>query len=210
MKIVSINAAQKRVIEAGGKSLETGIYKQAVAGPVAIGREGIAADTIVDRRVHGGEDQALYLYSQADYLWWEEQLSCTLSPGTFGENITLSHFPETPLRIGDRITMESGIVLEVTAPRVPCVKLATRMNDAAFGKKFVAAEKPGAYVRVIQPGELKVGDLCHWEHATEEYATLREVFVEWHKKDWSRAVFEKALRSPISSIARGVLAERMA
>lgn len=208
MQVVSINAAKKQVIQAGGKSLETGIFKQPIEGSVSIGALGIESDIIVDTRVHGGEDQALYLYSQEDYNWWSSELGKPISPGTFGENITVSSFPDQPLKIGDRLTINQSVVLEITAPRVPCLKLASRMEDPAFGKKFVAAVRPGAYARVISVGTLRSGDSISWEQTTNDYATVNEVFVEWHKKDWSEAVFKKALNSPISKIARGIIEQR--
>lgn len=208
MHIVSINAAEKQSMAVGNKTLDTGIFKQPLAGTVAITALGIAADSIVDSDVHGGEDQALYLYSAEDYAWWSDQLSRELEPGCFGENLTLSSFPQKPLRVGDRLTINNGVVLEITAPRVPCLKLATRMGDPTFGKKFVAAVRPGAYARVIETGEIQVGDRIEWHPSPENHVTINDVFIEWHKKDWSEAVFKQALQSPISKISRAIIEER--
>lgn len=208
MHLIAINAAEETTIDAGGKLYRTGIFKHPLQGTVEIGKLGIAADTIVDTTVHGGEDQALYLYSMEDYQWWAEQLQRELEPGSFGENLTLSAFPTEPLRVGDRLTINGEVVLEITAPRVPCVKFATKMGDPAFGKKFVAAVRPGAYARVIQAGKLTAGDSISWQPTREDYVTLNEVFVEWHNKDWSEQVFKKALASPISKIARAIIEER--
>lgn len=208
MQVVSINTATRQSIAAGNKRWDTGIFKRPRRGPVYIGRLGADGDTIVDTRVHGGEDQAVYLYSMADYLWWSESLGRELEPGCFGDNLTLSSFPDQPLRIGDRLNINGTVQLEITAPRIPCVKLATRMGDPAFAKQFVAAVRPGAYARVLTQGEITSGDCVRWEPTSVDYALINDVFIEWHKKDWSAEIFEKALQSPISNIARGIIEER--
>lgn len=208
MHIVSINAATATTITAGGKQLQTGIYKQPLNGSITIDKLGIDCDAIVDTTVHGGEDQALYLYSLEDYQWWSQQLGRAIEPGCFGENLTISAFHSKPLKIGDRLTINGSVELEITAPRVPCVKFATRMQDPTFGKKFVAAERPGAYARVIQGGDIQAGDAIQWQPTEQNYVTVKDVFVEWHNKDWSQQVFDQALASPISKIARGIIEER--
>lgn len=208
MQVLSINVAEKRRITAGNKELETGIFKIPHSGPAFISTLGVAGDTIVDTTVHGGTDQAVYLYSQADYQWWSESLGRALEPGTFGENLTLSAFPEQPLKVGDRLTINGGVLLEITAPRVPCLKLATKMGDPTFAKTFVAAVRPGAYARVLSEGQVDAGDPVDWEQTTADYAGVNDIFVEWHKKDWSEALFRKALASPISNIARRIIEQR--
>jgi len=134
----------------------TGIFKEPVAGPVEIGSEGVAGDHIADTKHHGGADQAVYLYFVDDYAWWEEKLGRALGPGTFGDNLTLSGLASADLAVGDRLVI-GDVVLEVTAPRIPCNTLARRMDDARFVKVFHDAERPGAYCRVIDPGSVAAG-----------------------------------------------------
>jgi MOSC domain-containing protein YiiM len=208
MQIVSINTAKSRELEIGNKRYTTGIFKEPRKGSVQLNEFGLEGDTIVDTTVHGGRDQAVYLYSAADYAWWSEQLGREITPGTFGENLTISDFHESPLRIGDRLLINGSVHLEIAAPRVPCVKFATKMGDPTFAKKFVAARRPGAYARVLTPGEISEGDTINWQPTNHEYATIREVFVEWHEKSWSKDIAQKALSSPISSIARRIIEDR--
>ena len=208
MHIVSVNTAIATNLDIGNKTVSTGIFKEPRQGGAMISALGVEGDTIVDTSVHGGEDQAVYLYSAADYQWWSELLGRELSPGMFGENLTVSAFPQRPLRIGDRLLINGSVHLEITAPRVPCVKFATKMGDPTFVKKFVAAERPGAYARVLSPGRVSAGDTVSWQLTDNDYATVNEVFVEWHRKDWSVAVFQKAVNSPISKIARAIIEER--
>ena len=165
MHILSINIGATRTIGNANVSGQTGIYKLPVAGPVQVTADGLADDAIVDTRNHGGPDQAVYVYGGADYAWWAAELGRELAPGTFGENLTISDLESAALAIGDRLHV-SGVILEVTAPRIPCWKLAQRMGDPGFVKRFRAAERPGAYCRVIagrdHPGRRsgEVGAVC--------------------------------------------------
>ena len=54
--LASVNIGQPQPIP--GKSGQTGIYKVPVDGDVAVTREGLADDAVLDRRHHGGRDQA--------------------------------------------------------------------------------------------------------------------------------------------------------
>jgi MOSC domain-containing protein YiiM len=142
-----------------GKSFsgETGIFKIPVIGPVAVGELGLAGDAVLNEKHHGGPDQAVYLYRQEDYEWWSSELGATVEPGTFGENLTVTGLPEPGLIVGSRMSFET-VVLEVTAPRIPCNTLAQRMDDPRFAKHFMRAERPGIYCRVIHGGLVEAGD----------------------------------------------------
>ncbi len=208
MQILSINTASPQQLQIGDKTETTGIFKKPRQGSVLLGKLGLEGDTIVNTKVHGGEDQAVYLYSAADYAWWGKALGKEIEPGMFGENLTVTDFHDGQLRIGDRLLINDHVLLEITAPRVPCVKFTTKMNDKTFAKKFVAAQRPGAYARVLSPGEIQAGNEIVWQPTDKDYSTISEIFVEWHSKAWSAAVAQKALNSPISKIARGIIEER--
>lgn len=155
MQVNSINIGTPAPI--GERKQLTGIFKQPAPGPVHIGVEGIEDDAVLDTRFHGGPDQAIYIYFQPDYDYWVEQLSTPLTPGTFGENLTISGCQSADMAIGDRLTI-GNLVLEITAPRKPCNTLAARMTDKFFVKTFTKAGRPGAYARVITQGTISAGD----------------------------------------------------
>jgi MOSC domain-containing protein YiiM len=201
MKIASINRAQKRQIEFNGEQVDTGIFKTAVSGKVAVSRYGIEADVIADPSVHGGLDQAVYLYSTEDYQWWSAKLGRELPPGSFGENLTTEDLDLRALKIGDRLSIGT-LLLEISAPRTPCFKLAVKMGDTSMVKKFARAARPGAYARVLQEGSIAAGDNVTLKKTTEDYAGVVEVFEAWHAKDPAPALFLKALRSPIATVHR--------
>ncbi len=157
MYILSVNIGQRRTQPKGDGLETTGIYKMPVRGPVQVGLLGLADDFISDQENHGGPDQAIYIYGAPDYAWWSEQLGVPLASGTFGENLTLSDFESAGYHIGDRLQIGS-VLLEFTAPRIPCSTLARRMHDPGFVKKYRQAERPGMYCRVIEGGMLQAGD----------------------------------------------------
>lgn len=208
MNVVSVNTARPESLQVGAKSVTTGIFKESRAEPVYIGELGLEGDTIINKKFHGGLDQAVYIYSAADYSWWSKELGKDIEPGLFGENLTISDFHPGVLRVGDRLTIGAEVLLEITAPRVPCAQFAAKMGDGAFGKKFVAAKRPGAYARVLKTGTVEVGSVIDWQPTKENYATLNEIFIEWHRKSWSEDIAKRALGSPLSSIARGLIEER--
>ncbi len=49
-------------------------------------------------------------------------------------------------------------VLEVRGPRVPCGTFAERMGERGWVTRFAAHGRSGAYLRVVQPGEIRPGD----------------------------------------------------
>lgn len=208
MKVVSVNTAKLQSIQVGKKSVKTGIFKEPQNGAVYCGELGLEGDTIVNRKYHGGMDQAVYLYSMADYAWWADQLGRELKPGAFGENLTITDYHSAELRVGDQLRVGASVLLEITAPRVPCSQFAAKMGDSSFAKRFAAAQRPGAYARVLEVGPIHEGDDIDWRPTANDYVSINEVFVEWYRKSWSHDLAIKALNSPISENAREVVERR--
>jgi MOSC domain-containing protein YiiM len=197
MQLISVNIGQARSIQNAKASGQTGIYKMPVYEPVPITQDGLPGDAICDVENHGGVDQAVYLFGTLDYAWWSTQIGRELSPGTFGENLTISELESADFSIGDRLHIGS-VILEVTAPRIPCVTLAVRMGDPTFVKQFRYAERPGLYCRVIQAGSVQVGDPVRIERYTGETITAREMFRNFYAPDQSEANLRRYLAAPIA------------
>ncbi len=156
IQVESINVGCAQTIRNAGKSLTSGICKYAVAGPVYLDEVGVHDDAVVDQLHHGGADQAVYIYSADDYDWWNSETDRDYWPGLFGENLTIRGLP-FDLNVGDRLLV-GEVVLEATAPRIPCSTLAVRMRDSAFALAFRRAQRPGVYFRVLNSGEISAGD----------------------------------------------------
>jgi len=201
MRLSSVNVGAERPIRGAKASGKTGIYKEPVEGPVKVTRNGLAGDEISDTENHGGVDQAVYLYGVSDYEWWSRELGRDLPPGSFGENLTVAGLESAKALIGDRLRVGSA-VLEVAAPRIPCVTLATRMGDPAFVKRFRAAERPGIYCRVIREGYVRAGDEVSYEPYEGEPVGALEVFRDFFEPEVSEAAIRRHLAAPIAVRAR--------
>jgi MOSC domain-containing protein YiiM len=156
-QIESVNVGEPRPVEVDGHTVWTAIWKSPVKGRVPLRGVNLRGDDQADRTVHGGPDKAVYAYAAEDTEWWEAQLEAPLGPGAFGENLTLRGLPVSEAVIGERWAVGSA-VLEVAQPRLPCFKLGLRMGDPRFLKRFAAAARPGAYLRVVREGEIGAGD----------------------------------------------------
>lgn len=156
-RIASVNVGRPREVEYRGRRVSTGIYKSPVDGPVRIEGVNLVGDDQADRSVHGGFDKAVYAYGCEDYAWWSEELNRSLSPGTFGENLTTAGIDLRTAVVGQRWTI-GQVELEVSEPRMPCYKLGIRMDDSTFPRRFSAADRPGTYLRIIGEGTITAGD----------------------------------------------------
>lgn len=209
MRLVSINlSGAARSVSNGARTTHTGIYKLPVPS-AEIHALGLNGDLVSDKKNHGGLDQAVYLYSADEYAWWAGELFADLEPGTFGENLTLSSFGPEPLRIGDRFKVGS-VLLEVTAPRIPCWVLADRMGDTGFVKKFRDGQRPGAYARVLEGGTVTTGDKVEKIPAPSTMPLLLEVFNAWYEKTPDPAKLRWFLTAPLAERARAAFADQLA
>ena len=201
MHITSVNLGTPTPIRS--KSGLTGIFKQPVAVPVRVTTLGLAGDAVVDTENHGGPDQAVYVYTVEDYAWWAQFLGHALPPGTFGENLTVAGLESAPVLAGDRFTVSglfgTAVVLEATAPRIPCGTLAARMGDKQFVKKFKEAERPGFYCRVIQAGSLQAGDpLAFQPYPGAVQVSMLEMFRGFYEPVEDEAALRRRLAAPIA------------
>jgi MOSC domain-containing protein YiiM len=129
-----------------------------IPGPKGVDGSGLAGDAIADLRHHGGTDQAVYAYAREDLDDWAAELGRDLRSGVFGENLTTLGVDVNGARIGERWRVGDEVVLEVSVPRIPCRTFADWLAETRWIKRFTQAAKPGAYLRVITPGEIRVGD----------------------------------------------------
>lgn len=156
-KVVSVNVGRPRDVAWGGRTVSSAIWKSPVPGRQRVAGVNVAGDDQADRSVHGGDDKAVYVYAVEDYRWWGDQLGRVPDPGTFGENLTVTGVDPQEALIGERWRVGS-VLLQVTQPRIPCFKLGMRMDDRQFPRRFAQAGRPGAYLSVVQAGELGAGD----------------------------------------------------
>lgn len=208
MRIESINVGRAENITHGSKSMETGICKYPVDGPVILSADGLAGDAIVNTQHHGGVDQAVYGYSADDYDWWAEQTGSEFSPGLFGENLTIRGLP-TDMHVGDRLLI-GEVVLEATSPRIPCDTLSMRMRDPGFGMSFRKAERPGIYFRVLNEGEVCTGDAVTYVENAEHDVTILELFRYKYRLSHKPDELRRCLDTPIAERMRADIERTLA
>ncbi|MFG3252229.1 MOSC domain-containing protein [Streptomyces sp. NPDC048172] len=189
MKLLSVNLGSPRHSDhTSAEGNLTGIDKRPVEGPVAVaapgprgtGGSGLAGDTIVELRAHGGNEQAVYAYAREDLDVWEAELDGRpLRNGVFGENLTTSGVDVNGALIGERWRVgpaDTGPLLEVCSIRIPCRTFAGWLEEQGWIKRFTARALSGAYLRVIEPGEVRAGDRVEIVHRPGHEVTVEMVF----------------------------------
>lgn len=176
MIVKSVNIGEKKTINYKGKIVETGIFKHPVANPIFLGEEDVVNDAVIDRRYHGGIDQAVYGYSENHYEYWEQLYpDLDWKYGMFGENLTISNLEEKTIKVGN--TYQLGeVVLEVTKPREPCFKLGLVFGTQAILKQFWNSTKSGIYFKVLKTGNVTVGDELILINESEHAPTIATVY----------------------------------
>ncbi|WOH17668.1 MOSC domain-containing protein [Paenarthrobacter sp. GOM3] len=156
----------------------TAIDKRPVEGPVKVHKLGLHGDVQADRANHGGEDQALYAYSQEDADYWSGELGRDLAPGFFGENLRVTGTETTGAVIGERWRIGLDVELEVTSPRVPCATFQRAVGEPQWVKRFTQAGRVGTYLRVIRAGTISAGDHIHRTFVPKHGVTVGQWFSE--------------------------------
>jgi len=180
-KLLSVNVGSPREIEWLGRREATSIWKSPVNGRLPVRGVNVAGDDQADREFHGGPDKAVYAYAREDAVWWERELGRQLEHGVFGENLTVSGVDVTGAVVGERWEIGSAI-LEVAQPRIPCWKLGARMEDASFPVHFAAAGRPGAYLRIVEEGEIGADDDVRVAGRPEHGVTVGDVARIYHQE----------------------------
>lgn len=166
----------------------TGIDKYAVdsvsvrpPGPKDTGHgSGVVGDHVADRRFHGGDNKAVYLFAREELDWWELELERPLRSGIFGENLTTTGLDVDGLVVGTTLAVgdptDPDVVLRVAGPRIPCRTFAGHLGERRWMKRFTARGLTGAYCAVAQPGEIRGGDTLTVLDAPQHGLTVPQMF----------------------------------
>ena len=156
-RLVSVNAGLPREIAWQGRTVYTGIWKEAVTGPRTVGRLNVDGDGQGDLKGHGGEHRAVYVYQLGSYRYWQAQMHRDdFVFGQFGENFTVEGLGDDEVCIGDRYRIGSAL-FEVSQPRVTCYRVGIRMNEPRMAALLVEHGRPGFYLRVLEEGDVRAG-----------------------------------------------------
>lgn len=199
MKVISTNIGESKTVFWKGKEIKTGIYKYPVDIPIYLGKEDVKDDHVIDRRYHGGVDKACYLYAADHYEYWKNRYpDLEWNYGMFGENITVSGLDEKNIKIGSIYRLGSAII-QISRTRQPCFKLGIRFGDQNMVKQFIDSLRSGVYVRVIEPGNVSVGDTFILEKEHQDGITITELnILRFHYNNTEHEdLIKKALFDPL-------------
>jgi MOSC domain-containing protein YiiM len=213
--VLSVNVGRAEPTEHSSVGI-TGIDKRPVEHAVDVRApglkrdglgSGLVGDRICDRRYHGGDDQAVYAYAREDLDTWAFALDRPLDNGCFGENLTTAQLDVTGAVIGERWRVGDALVLEVSCPRIPCRTFAGWLGERGWIRTFTRAVRPGAYLRVIEPGPVQQGDSIAVVHRPEHDVTIGVVFRALTREPLllERVLAADALPASERSAARGRL-----
>jgi MOSC domain-containing protein YiiM len=171
-RVLSVNVGRPRAMGTGRRAVSTAIWKTPVEGRVAVRGVNLDGDDQADRSLHGGRDKAVYAYAVEEVRAWEAELGRELGPAPFGENLTTEGLDVSGALVGERWNIGTTL-LEVVQPRLPCFKLGVRLGDPTFLRRFAQASRPGAYLRIVEEGELGAGDAIEVANVPDHGVTMR-------------------------------------
>ena len=195
MKIISTNIAKPTTIIWNGKEVTTGIYKMPTNKPIYLGKEVVRNDEVSDKRVHGGEFKACYLFSENQYAYWKNLYpNLDWNYGMFGENLTVENLDETNLFIGDIYKIGEALV-QITQPREPCFKFGVKFGTQHILKQFISHGFPGTYVRVLKEGFVTNGDVLKLTEKAENSLSISDFFNLLFAKEKNQTLLNLAIKN---------------
>ena len=196
MRVISVNVGRPRLALYKGATISTGIFKQPVAGAIALRTLNLEGDQQADLTAHGGPNKAVYGYPSEHYPFWREQLpGMDLPWGVFGENFTTEGLAEKDLHIGDRLRIGTA-VLVVRQPRRPCYKLAANFQRDDILERFLRSGRSGFYFSVEGEGVVRAGDAFDFVSREPQGITIAEMNRLFVDEKYNRELLEKAIATP--------------
>jgi MOSC domain-containing protein YiiM len=174
-RVLAVSVGRPREFDYHGRPARSAIWKSPVEGRVAVRGVNLAGDDQADRQAHGGPDKAVYAYAVEDARWWESREGRPFAFAEFGENLTTEGIEVNDSLVGERWAIGSA-VFEISEPRVPCWRLGARMNDPKFIVRFTEALRPGAYLRIVEEGNIGAGDAIEVVSRPDHDLSVRDVF----------------------------------
>jgi MOSC domain-containing protein YiiM len=193
MKLTSLNVGRPRLIVYNGTTIDTGIFKNPVSGPIQLRTLNLDGDRQADLTVHGGPYKAVYAYPSEHYPFWQRELpGIEFPPGMFGENFTTSGLSEDELHVGDRLQIGSSVIM-VRQPRMPCYKLAAKFRRDDIIDRFLVSGCSGIYFSVEHEGQVAPGDTFQLLSRASDGITIAEMNRLIVADRYNRGLLEKAL-----------------
>ncbi len=216
IEILSIQVGMPKIYDSSlaaedgqDRSWVSGIFKSGISGPVWLSETNLDGDGQSDLVHHGGPDRAVLLYSAEHYPAWENRFARPLSYGSFGENFTVSIADEKSVCIGD-IWVSQNIEIEVSQPRLPCFKLARRLDLPGLNVEVVEKRNGGWYARVLKQGNVVRGQKLKLVSRPNPAWTIDRAFEIYMREKKNREVlFELRDLPQLSTLWKDSLTKRL-
>ena len=196
MRVIATNISAPKTVTWRGKNILTGIYKQPISDLIHLGIEDVRNDAVIDRKHHGGEYKACYLFGANYYSDWKAKYpNLEWNWGMFGENLTMEYLNEEELKVGAIYSIGSALV-QISEPRQPCFKLGIRFNDQNVMAQFIQYGHPGTYVRVLKEGKVGTGDIMELIEAGPNSLSISQYNTLLNQRKKDRSLVELALENP--------------
>lgn len=158
------------------KELVSGIKKYPVS-KAYLTKTGFIDDFQADLAHHGGENKALFLFSQLTFQKINSHFNNIFdmtNMAYFGENLILSDICEKDICIGDVLKIGETKV-QITQPRQPCWKLSANTNQKEMTKFIFDSGFTGFYAKVLKEGEISQNDEVILEKRTNPNLTIEKL-----------------------------------
>ncbi|MCL5128813.1 MULTISPECIES: MOSC domain-containing protein [unclassified Algibacter] len=195
MKIIATNLAKPTTIKWNNKDVVTGIYKTPTNSPIFLGKTDVDKDEVTDRKYHGGEFKACYIFSEKHYDYWKNLYpNLDWNWGMFGENLTISNFDESEVFVGSIYKIGEALV-QITQPREPCFKLGVKFGNQNILKAFIDHGFPGTYIRILKEGFVKTGDYMVLEEEATNSLTISEMYNLLYAKEKDQNLLKLVIKN---------------
>lgn len=158
------------------KELVSGIKKYPVS-KAYLTKTGFIDDFQADLAHHGGENKALFLFSQLTFQKINSHFNNIFdvtNMAYFGENLILSDICEKDICIGDVLKIGETKV-QITQPRQPCWKLSANTNQKEMTKFIFDSGFTGFYAKVLKEGEISQNDEVILKKRTNPNLTIEKL-----------------------------------
>lgn len=208
-RLVSLNVGQPRPLIQGNKSVPSAIFKSPVLGPMQLGNTGLESDAQANLKNHGGVEKVVCVYPLEHYSYWAARLERKLEPGAFGENFSTEKLLEPEVCIGDSYRVGNATV-QVSQPRQPCFKLATRHGVRELALWAQETGFTGFYLRCLEAGEIRAGDDIMLLERPTRSVSIAEANRVMHRDKYDGLGIERLLSIPELSVSwRRALEKRL-
>jgi MOSC domain-containing protein YiiM len=119
-----------------------------------VGELGLIGDRQKHKKIHGGPDRALCLFS-LEVIEKLQREGHPIYPGSTGDNVTIAGIDWAVLQTGSRLQL-GDVIVELTSTADPCKQIAASFIDRKFRRLDVTGEMRW-YCRIVQGGVLRVG-----------------------------------------------------